>query len=501
MDRITTILKRYISDRIPTKATNVFWQMFNGIESMFSLLEYRLDILKRERNILTAQHLSSLRHIASTNGFEPVLKIPASGLLNIKVNPKLFNRKGFPLFLPPYAVFTDKVSKLNYYYNSDKIFRIDGNNLILPVVEGTIQQVKFTSDGNYIERYYLLEENIAEGSITIEVNGVRYQQVKTFYNNVNVNDNKQFVLKYSSDMQKPFILYVKGTKQNDTVTVIYRLTSGELGNIEYDAFFETENIIDNYGANIEVDEEEMLISVLSGFEFGSNGTDENSLRSSIGFNHGVDLLFDDISYRNFLNKFSTLLIQKIDNPKDGKTIHNISLSKKQSVNLDADIINQYKAIIKAKSYLLLKQDKLNLSKILEEYEFALSSHNILDSQICNFALQISFENQIQQDYYTDDIKKLIYSEFAKFLYDKNHIFNIENKFEEFMVKNKIKFEYLIFNQRVEERKIKEKITEDASYIIKNDEYLPILNGNFIISDSNFDSLKLFFDVNIVTQNF
>ena len=74
MERISTILRQYISERIPKFATNIWYQLFNAIEGAFNHIEYRLDIFKRERNILTAQHLSSLRNLAAQNGYEPVLK-------------------------------------------------------------------------------------------------------------------------------------------------------------------------------------------------------------------------------------------------------------------------------------------------------------------------------------------------------------------------------------------------------------------------------------------
>ena len=505
MDRISVILKKYISERIPQKSTNIFWQMFNGIEAMFINLEYRLDISKRERNILTAQSLASLRTLASQNGFEPKLKVPAKGLLVIKINPKLFNKSGYPLFLPPYSIFTDKLTKLNYYFNSDKTFLLSNNNLIIPVIEGEVKSISVISTGNLIEKFYLTEENIAENSISIQVNGYFFTEVKSFFDNssANIADDKQFIIKFSNDMQNPIIVYIKGLLLNDTINIVYRLTSGEFGNIDGKHDFETQNIINNIGTIVDIDETEISIQNLSGFEFGSNGTDENSLRASIGYNHGNDLLFDNTSYNNFLMKYSTLVIQNIINSPLEKSINNIYLLKKQCVNIETnnskDFISQYKNIIDTKNYFLSNSEKLSLNKIIEEFEFSLSSHNIYDGKICNFAFQISMENQNDLIKYNDSIQEIIYTEFSKFLYIKNYIFNIENSFENFMIKNNIKFEYMVFNEIIENQKINQKIDIITPYIIKHDEYLPILKGNFSICDSNFDSIKLFFDINMVSK--
>ena len=141
MDRISAILKKYISERIPRKVTNIFWQLFNGCEAMFVNIEYRLDIFKRERNILTAQSLSSLRNLAAQNGFEPSLKIPAKGILQLNFSSALFNRVGYPLFLPAYSEFTDKTTNLVYYYDSSKPLKINTNLVYVPVTEGELKTV------------------------------------------------------------------------------------------------------------------------------------------------------------------------------------------------------------------------------------------------------------------------------------------------------------------------------------------------------------------------
>ena len=503
MDRISSVLKKYISERIPKKATNIFWQLFNGVEAMFVNLEYRLDITKRERNMLTAQNLASLRNLASQNGFEPILKVPAKGILNIAIDPKLFNRVGFPLFIPPYSIFTNKSTGITYYYNSDKSLRVSTSIVNIPVIEGTIKQVSFTGTGAYLDRFYLTDDNISENSMTIEIDGIQYTEVKSFFDNSGLNDDKQFLLKFSNNIQNPIIVYIKGAYLNAAINVNYRLSSGEIGNIVGINEFETQSILNNIGSIIDIDDKEMTIINQSGFEFGSNGTDENSLRAAIGYNHGKNLLFDNISYSNFVGKYSTLLIQKIINSDTEKTINNIYLSKKQSLNIDSttpsDYIDKYKAIILTKSYLLSQAEKLSLSKIIEEYEYALSSHNIFDAKTCNFAFQISMTNNAEVIAYTDMINNMLYVEFSKFFYIKNHIINIENLFETFMQTNNIKFEYMIFNQLIEDRKIKEKIDLTTAYIIKHDEYLPLLNGNFPICDSSFNSVNLFFDINIVSN--
>lgn len=499
---IKTILQKYISERIPQKQTNIFWMMFNGIEAMFTQLEYILKIRKREDNIFTANYLSSLRSLAAKNGFEPTLKIPSSGIIKMTLKPKLFNRVGFPLYLPPYSVFKNKLNNIEYYYNSDKTLKLDNNSIMISLVEGKIVSTNFISTGKYIERFYIESNDISNNSINVTVGSVKYIEVKSFFDNDNVNDNHQFLVKYSNNPQTPIILYIKGTTLNDNILVDYKITYGELGNVDYKADFETQDIIDAYNIEIVPNDDEIEIYNVSGFSFGSNGTDENSLRASIGYNHGQQLLYDAITYRDFINKFSTILLQNVINDTEQKSINNIYISKKQIINdnLGIGIINQYRQCINNKSYLLTKSDIKNLSDILSKYEYCLSSNNLFPAKINKFAIQIMFDTLFDLNNYSNLFQIALYTEFSKFLYDKNHVLNFEIFVTDFMKKHDINFQYTIFNSNVEAEKIKNSKQLDTPYIIKHENELPILCGDFNISGTTFEPIKLFFDVNIISKD-
>lgn len=493
---IKTILQKYISDKIPKKQTNILFQMFTGIEAMFTHLEYMLQINKRERNFLTAQHNASLRNLAACNGFEPKLKIPAKGLLEITVNPQLFNRAGYPLFLPPYAIFKNPLTGITYYFNSEKTKKLDSSKIIIPVIEGELTTITSISTGDYIERIYLQTEDVAENSVVVSVGAAQYQEVKSFFNNENVNDNKQFLTKFSNNAQTPIIIYVKGLKLNDVVNITYRLTSGELGNMEYTTTLTTEDVIDSNGVVVDMDDEDLTIRTVSGFSLGSNGTDINALKASIGYNHGNILLFDDLTYRDFINKYSTILLQKINTSNNNK-IHNIFVTKRVSIPAAAKsaIPQIYRNTILSNSYILPKAEKNQLASSIEEFEYALSSSNLVDSIINKFAIQILFDNLLNQQLFEEELQQIIYEQFSKFLFDKYHTINFEILFNDFMVKNAIKFEYTIFNQEIENEKLLKKSTLQTPYIINHENSLPILSGNFEICDLDYNPIKLFFDIN------
>ena len=126
-----------------------------------------------------------------------------------------------------------------------------------------------------------------------------------------------------------------------------------------------------------------------------------------------------------------------------------------------------------------------MDNILSENEFTLNSHNLFDAEICKFAIQLKFDSIKELELNKVKLENLIYGEFSKFLYIKNHVFNAELIFDNYRKENKINFDYIIFNQKDEEEKINQNSDITTSYIINSEKYLPILKGDFEIIDSFF----------------
>lgn len=499
LENVRKVFRQFLSDEIPQKVTNVFYQMWTGIEAVFEHLETKIDIMRRERNILTATKKSSLRNLAAGNGYEPTLRIPSQGVVTMELPASIFTQYSYPLFVPAYAEFRNKENGLIYLYNSDKALRVVDIKVSLPLIEGMIASQNVVATGEHVQRIYLTDANIANESIVIECNNVRYKEVKSFFNNDGVNDNKQFIVKFGVDAQKPIVLYVKGASENETLQISYRLTFGEEGILTTKTFFECDDVIDINGSPVDLSSDEVYIYNSYGFTMGSNGDDENSLKAAIGYNHGNTLLFDKISYGNFLGKFSTLLLQNIYTDENKKSIVNIFLSKKQSLdsnNISEDntqLIYDYKRIINGKLYILSNEEKSELNNIINDNEFCLSSHVLNDAQIIKYAIQVMFDNIRERDTYSKKIAVIIYAEFAKLLYDRNHVINFEVIFKDFMKANQITLDYYIMNEISSTEYV-------VGHIIKHTDKLPILQGDFSITDEDGVSHNVFNDINFVIKS-
>jgi hypothetical protein len=502
MESLSKVLGNYINQRIPRFATNIFFQILNGVGALFDILQYRLDVFKKESNMLTAESLASLRSLTAQNGFEPALKVPSKGVLLIQITPALFGRVGFPIFLPPYSIFVNKISKFQYYYANNRTIRIDRQKTFVEVIEGQLKTQNFTAEGEYISRFYIQEQDVAEDSITLSCEGKVFQQVNSFFDTENVNENRLFEVKFSNDSQNPIVIYVKNLEKNQIVSVTYRLTYGELGNLDSVFDFETDNLLDGQGVQIVPNDDEILIQNVSGFTLGSNGTDENSLRSAIGYNHGIQLLFDNISYTNFISKYSTILLQSIEIAQK-KSINNLYLSKKVSIvdnNNVLDYVKQYKNIIENKLYLFTREEFRLISKVLTEYEYTLSSHNLFHANTNNYAIQVMFKTQDELELHKDKIQKLLYQQFTIFFYNKYHVLNLEDFFTKYKADYEdLEIDYILFDAIDEQMKYEGKTEIPEKYIIQHTDRLPLLNGNFYICSETYEKIQLFFDINFVSN--
>jgi len=484
----------YLSSKVPQKLTSVLWQLFNGTIAILDYLDTKINFYIRERNLLTATQKTSLRALAASNGFEPSLKVPAQGVIKLEINQQLYSSYGSPLFLPPYSVFTCKENNLEYYFNSDKVLKLSGYVYEIPVVEGQLKTDVFNGTADFIQKIYIKETNVSENSIVVTSNGQQFVQVKSFYDNEGFNNDLQFVVKHSNDSQNPIVVYLKGTEENNRIDITYRLSFGELGNLESKCTFETEDIITSNSTAVETKEENFKCYNVSGFSYGSNGTDENALRAAIGYNHGSALLFDNTSYRNFLSKFSSLLIQDVKVDETERSINNIYLSKKQvlvdgtitDIALIPDfVVDEYKRVIQNGKYMLTQNNKDELSKILDEYEFCLSTHHIHDSQVAKYALQIKFDNLEDKTLHESVLSKIIYFEFSKFLYNKSYTLDLDKLLKDYMVKYNVSFDFYIFCDVL-----------PTNQNLSSNVYLPILKGDFEIKTG----IYLFNDINFVIKD-
>lgn len=486
-------LRKLVEGLIPDTQTNIFSIIINGIDAGFNSLDNMLNTFKRDRNILETENPKALRSLVAENGYEPNLLIPAKGFVILTIDSSFFNENGNEIFLPAYSKFQNKFNGLTYYYDSNIPLKLKPINDI-PLTEGLNVVKTFTvnelEQNQLLTKVYLQHENIANKSITVSVDGVLYTETKSL---INKFDGNYFIVKYSNSIDNPMLIYVTNTNLNAVITINYKLCNGINGILTESTYFETDTFVDLNGKLIGFDSGRMsCINNLSGFNFAGNGTSIDTMKSQIGFNHNINVIYDTNSYRNFIGMYSNILLNKIKLRNNNKSINDIYISKKLLLN-DSDEYNNY---IKNDKYIFTKAELKDFSNIILENEYCLSTHNLFNAEVNKYAFQI--EMLKKDDFvYKEGIKKIIYDNFMLFLNNKNHIFDVDKEFKEYMTNNNFSFDYFMFNQEIEKTKLLNKVNYSTKYIIRNDEMLPILFGNFNVANDKYEPQQLFFDINFI----
>lgn len=490
---LTEIFEQYLSPKVPKKITNILYNLFKGIDTAFGYIESYLKVSKREQNLLTAQEVSSLRHLASKNGFEPQLKIPSMGKIVVIPNGVLFAKHGTSLFLPAYAKLTEQNTGLEYFVDNNNNTKINNEPTLISIKQGVIEsQVFNVLSEEKLQRFYIKSSDVADKSITVfdVATKEEYQLVESFYDNVNVNNNKQFIIKFSTKPTEPIVLYIKGTNVNDSLNISYILTQGTNGNLIGESNFNFETLLNYKGDVITYSDDELTITNYDGFTLGSNGSDINTLKSAIGFNHGINLLFDAVSYRNFIAKFSTILIQNIFVDDAEKVIKHLYLGNKNIIIGETEQAKEmYNNVINNNGFQFSKIELENLEEIISDNEFALSSSIIHPLKVQKFALQIKFKSYIDLNKYVNKLDLLLYNEFSKFLYLENHKLDLDNLFNNFSKDNNIILDYITFND----------LNNDNITFIDSTNILPILQGNFNIFDKDEVPFRINKNITYITE--
>ncbi len=496
-------ITKLIGNLIPNKQTNILRIIVNGFDAAIDSLINMINSFIVDRNILTTENVKALRGLVAENGFEPSLFVPAKGIVNLSIKASYFNDNGNDIFLPPYAKFKCRDNGLNYFYDSNKPLKLQLTQNI-PLTEGLLitENIDINLFNNFDKRinnevvkFYINHDNIAEKSISVIVDGVHYKETKSFINKFNGN---YFIVKYSDSVDYPIVVYIANgsnkIKTSSTIVCNYRVCNGINGLLDVGAEFDCDGVVGVNGIMVAGNDDIITISKY-GFSFGGNGTSVDTMKSQIGYNHNNGLLFDLHSYREFIWKYSNILLHHIELHKNDKAINDIYISKK----LFIDNIKQYRIAINNLKYKLTDAEMEEFSNIININEYCLSTHNLFNSPVNKYAFQIKFKTIDDLNKYRSELEKIIYDKFMLFLRTRNLTVNFNKLFYDFMQKYDIIFDYYMFDNNMESLKIKNKKNYKTDYILTSDKNIPILNGNFYIANSAYEPERLFFDINFVIK--
>lgn len=294
--------------------TNLFGHILSVIRDIASIFfSYHEDAVT-ELNVHTAQKEQSLRHFADLSGLKVSYATPSTGAIRLELKPTFFTKFGNNVFIRRYASLTTENGSLSYLIDiKDDVYPLNTSvkTYILPVVQGSIKQSQFVSDGSKLLMLALNDPDpISDSHIRVFVDGVLWEHVDSLYN---MHSGSKTYMTKPGFQEQIQIIFGNGLNgeipaKGSNITVEYLTTVGEAGNIRNESFPEfkfVSGVFDGYGDGIDI-KDECVIRKELGFVLGSNGDSIDTLRTVIGQNSRGFVIADTRALKAHLSSYSFL---------------------------------------------------------------------------------------------------------------------------------------------------------------------------------------------------
>lgn len=228
-------LKQALSDYIkatePTLWTDFFESnlgviLVDVIAYVGDILSFSIDRVAQEVNLATCKRYASALRYAKSVGYRPSGPTPAS------VDLTLSGYDATETLTVPSGT-TVKAGEVSFETTQDYVFTAPIlTTPSIAVVEGSGTSDSFISDGSANQKFSSSEEQVADGSWEVFVNGVQWDEVA---NLLAAQKDNVFRVNYiqNSKIEVEFGDGIYGNRpgDGDTVTIAYRITRGSDGNI------------------------------------------------------------------------------------------------------------------------------------------------------------------------------------------------------------------------------------------------------------------------------
>lgn len=224
----------------------VFLKMMSYLADMNN---FQVDKVASELYLDTCTERASAIALCSLIGYEPRHYQSAKSTLTLTNA----NNKTVPngTVIPAYSVFTNSISNIKYCNLEPSSFY--NNKVVLDVYEGTPISYTYTiNDISTLGRIILNDYSIATNTISVTINGIKYQQV----------DDVRFIsgeLGYSVHISEDRYLYIQlpsywpdVISQSSVIEISYLLSSGSSGRIGKDVLNKIDQLISDQKNNITI---------------------------------------------------------------------------------------------------------------------------------------------------------------------------------------------------------------------------------------------------------
>lgn len=352
--RVTQVLNSLLPARILSKA-NIFNLTLDLSQDFTNMMMVYIEDSLIESNIEVAQKETSVRGLSTLTGHRATRPISSRGVIKCTLNP------GIQLITPKLVISsliaTNESNLLQYSARINGDIReipTSATSFELELIEGTIKSVNFVADGSKLFKVELDDTNaIEQYGIFVKVNDTYYDKYDSLYDMG--TETEGYFSKNGFGNQVDIIfgddIHGKKLEEGDVITVEYRITNGEFGNLDgTEKFNIVSGIFDASGSAIEVDEN-ITVEIASGFNLGSNGENIELTRSLSGYNSRANVLLRPENLKSYLSRLTILSQVNVWTEDDDDLVFNVML-----------LPNVTNKLSRYSDYLYLKNEDLILSK-------------------------------------------------------------------------------------------------------------------------------------------
>lgn len=374
----------------------IFGQLMTVVAGVAHNIMLYIEDSLIEQNKYTAQRKKSVIGLAALSGYQPSYG-KASGVW-VRLAHRANNRNTLDVIIRDHQQLV--CSQNGLYYNfvlgkSAMVVKCDTNLATdyIYAVQGQFETQRFSASGGAFYAQNVKFTGFLDADyITVKVNDEEWERVESLYDMA--PNAKQYIVRYNpvAGVDIVFGNGVNGriVNPNSNIEVSYLLHDGESGNLDAneDVYFLFSTKLNDIAGQL-VDGNscfEIRLASKDAVAAGANSESINQIRQMIGFNSRSLVLSDSNAYKAFLNKFSFVG-------------YNRTWSEPGQLQVNSLVMRNYKQYCpQGADYFKLREDQFYLSKIQKDSirnaiiasgaQLAGTQYNILDVDLCKYALYI-----------------------------------------------------------------------------------------------------------------
>ena len=388
-DAFLYLQKTYDQAKSVFTPASPFGQVLTVVSNLGEMIFFYIEAASTELNIARARNIESIYGLSRLTGHNPTRGISAKGMIKLRLNSDAGNLvEGDFVEIQNGTRFMLENNGLKYFIKADSSsFRLQKTSrewVNVEIIQGEIEEQKFTGTGNPLQSFSLTTENATDQFyVKVKVNGELFDNVESLYD-MNYNDKKCM---FKTGMAGGLDIFFGNTQfgyappLGSVISVEYLKTNGSSGNIGGKGmlFKFIDEGTDYMGAGVDLNPI-LSIQVLRSPAFGGNTEDPTFTRLIAPYASRSFVLANPNNYIYYLSKYDFFSFINAYNTKDDQYLDDDNIIY---LFLIPDI---KKKLTSDKTYFTIPEEEFTLDS--EEKEMVLEILNKSGRQVVTAEVRI-----------------------------------------------------------------------------------------------------------------